>query len=125
MDPRASDAAKIAALKALRGQQIGGQDARSHEVVLALIELVNRSDDPNARTDVYRNLHGVDDPTLRESMLRSLSSDPSPMVREQAAKDIDTFLADPSVAAALRSAAESDPDLKVRTHAAETLGNKH
>ena len=124
LDPSTSDRHKIAALKALRGRQIDGQDARSHDVVVALLDLVDRAGDEDTRTDVYRNLHGVNDPALRDSMLRSLASDPSRQVREKAAEDIDTFLPDASVEAALRTAADTDPDDGVRSSALKTLARR-
>jgi hypothetical protein len=124
LDPRASDRDKIAALKALRGRRIDGQDALSHDVVVALLGVLDHAEDADTRTDVIRNLHGVNDPALRDSMLRSLTSDPSPQVRGKAAEDINTFLPDVAVEAALRSAADFDSDDGVRASALNTLAHK-
>jgi len=125
LDPRASDKAKIAAMRALRGVKINGQDALSHDLVLALLGIVDRSADPRARRDVYMNLHRINDPSLRDAMLSSLVNDPDPSVREKVAEDIDSFLPDPAIEAALHSAADSDPSDGVRSHARRTLNAQH
>jgi hypothetical protein len=123
-DPSATEQEKLAALKALRGQKLDGKDAISPEVVLAMLDLAERSQDERSRVDAYRNLHGVKDPALRDSMLRSLAGDPSAKVREKVAQDIDTFLPDVTVEGALRQAAEGDSDAGVRAAAQKTLAEK-
>jgi hypothetical protein len=120
-DPSADTAKKLAALKALRNQRIDGADAISHDVVLAMIDLANRSKDEGTRWDVYRNMHGVHDADLRDSMLSALSNDPSAEVRKTVATDIGSFLPDPAVESALKTAADSDPDSGVREAASRTL----
>jgi hypothetical protein len=124
-DPTAGAEQKLAALKTLRGQQVDGRDARSHAVVVSMLELADRSPDEGTRVDVYRNLHGTPDPALRDAMLRALASDPSTRVREKVAEDIDTFLADPAVLNALRQIANGDSDDAVRGAALKTLSKKH
>jgi hypothetical protein len=124
-DPTAAAEQKLAALKTLRGQQVDGRDARSHDVVVSMLDLADRSADEGTRVDVYRNLHGTPDPALRDAMLRALASDPSTKVREKVAEDIDTFLADPAVLNALRQVANGDSDDAVRGAALKTLSKKH
>jgi hypothetical protein len=121
VDLSADEAQRLAALKALRGQKIAGQDAISRDVLLSMLDLAEHSSDSRTRLDVYRNLHGVKDTTLRDSMLRALASDPDAKVREKVAQDLDTFLGDPVVRSALQQAADSDPDSGVRAAAAKTL----
>lgn len=123
-DLRASEQERLAALQALRSKMVDGRDARTSDVVLAMLDLAERSQDENTRNDVYRNLHGVNDNALRDSMLRALASDPSAKVRERAARDIDTFLADALVQSALRGAADNDADASVRSAALKTLASK-
>jgi hypothetical protein len=121
-DPRASEKDKLAALRSLRGSRLDdGQDAISHEVILAMIDMAEHSADESVRDAVFRDLHREADQSLRDSMLRALSSDPSALVRSRAATDIDTFLPDALVVNALQRAADSDPDSKVREEAAKTL----
>lgn len=124
-DAAASEAERLAALRTLRGQKIAGQNAISTDVLLSMLDLGEHSPNEATRTDVYRNLHRIVDPSLRDSMLRALTNDPSALVREQVAKDIDTFLPDPAVEAALRRAADGDPDPKVRAAALKTLASQH
>jgi hypothetical protein len=50
--------------------------------------------------------------------------DQDPKVREEAAETLAPFWSDPYVQSALRSAAENDPDEKVRKQARETLESK-
>ncbi len=125
MDVRASEKDRLAAFSALRNKKVDGEDARSHDVILAMLDIAEHSDDENSRLDVYRNLHGANDPAARDSMLRALAGDPSARVRQKVAQDIDTFLADPLVQRGLRSAADTDTDAGVRGQALMTLSAKH
>jgi hypothetical protein len=123
-DPRSSEKDRLAALAALRGQKVDGQDARSHDVILALLDVAEHSQSEGSRLDVYRNMHGVTDLALRDSMLRALAGDPSVKVRLKVAQDLDTFLADALVVAGLRQAADGDADAAVRAQALMTLAGK-
>ncbi len=123
-DLLATEEQRLAALKALRGQKVNGQDARTSDVVLSMIDLAEHSENEATRLDAYRNLHGVTDRNLRDSMLRALAGDPSPKVREKVAQDLDTFLPDVGVENALRQAADGDPDAGVRAQALKTLSGR-
>lgn len=123
-DPTADAQAKLAALRSLRGRRVEGQDARTPDVVLSMIDLADHSDDATVRADVYRQLHGVNDRNLRDAMLRALQSDPDPAVRGQCAKDINSFLPDPLVVDALRNAADNDESPNVRREALDTLSKQ-
>jgi flagellar basal body-associated protein FliL len=125
MDRRASEKDRLAALNGLRGRQTAdGQDARSHDVIVAMLDIAERSESEDSRLDVYRSLHGSDDPAVRDSMLRALTQDSSSKVRKKVAQDIDTYLDDPLVQSGLRRSADLDADLSVRAQAAETLSKK-
>jgi hypothetical protein len=119
LDPRATERDKLDALKTLRiGRKLDGQAAISHDVVLAMLDVVSHSTDESARWSVYVNLHEVSDPFIRDAMLRDLANDPSAGVREAIARDINPYVSDPNVMAALRRAADDDPDAGVRKAAA-------
>lgn len=125
VDRDASEQSKIDALKRLRGHRTEtGDDARTHEVITALLEVAEHSESEDSRLDVFRNLHGARDPALRDALMRALSRDPSVRVRKKVAEDLDTFLSDPLVDEALRIAAGSDIDGSVRDQAAETLSRR-
>jgi hypothetical protein len=122
LDPRATERDKLDALRILRwGQKLDGQDAAGHDVVLAMLDVVNHSTDEGVRTFVYANLHGVNDNAIRDAMLRDLVNDPSAQVREKIAGDINTFAKDRAVQEALRQAAANDSDESVRRAAAGTI----
>jgi hypothetical protein len=123
-DLLATEESRLAALRVLRGQKWNGQDARSGDVLLSMIDLAEHSENEGNRLDAYRNLHGVNDPHLRDSMLRALAGDPSSKVREKVAQDLDTFLPDVGVENALRQAADGDPDAGVRAQALKTLSGR-
>jgi hypothetical protein len=125
-DPSADAVKRVAALQALRGSRMAdGTDARTHDVVLSMIDLANQSADEATREGVYKNLHGVHDDELRESMVRALTTDSSALVRSKVPEDIDTFVSDPAVQSALRQAADSDSDDGVRAAAQRTLLRRH
>jgi hypothetical protein len=121
----ASEEERLDALKKLRGRKTEtGADARTHDVVLAMLEIAEFSTNEESRNAVYRDLHGADDAAVRDSMLRALANDSSVKVRKRAAMDIDTYLGHPLVDEALRRAADHDADAGVRAQAAETLAKK-
>jgi outer membrane murein-binding lipoprotein Lpp len=124
-DRRASEKDRLAALSGLRFRKTAdGQDARSHDVIVAMLDIAEHSESEDSRLDVYLNLHGADDPAVKDSMLRALTQDASVKVRKKVAQDIDAYLDDPLVQSGLRRTAENDADLSVRTQAAETLSKK-
>jgi hypothetical protein len=122
MDRRASEKDRIDAFQQLRNKQTeDGQDARSHDVILAMLDLAEHSDSEDSRMNVYRNLHGANDLAARDGMLWGLAHDPSPKVREKIAGDLDTFAGDSLVESALRVAADGDADGGVRARASKTM----
>jgi hypothetical protein len=122
MDRRASEKDRVDAFMQLRNKQTeDGQDARSHDVILAMLDLAEHSDSEDSRMNVYRNLHGATDSAARDGMLWGLAHDPSPKVREKIAGDLDTLAGDPLVDSALRQAYDNDADVSVRARAWKTM----
>lgn len=113
---QANAAERLEALRALRTA-----NARTPEVVQAMLELQAKSSDPNVRADVFRQLSGVSDPMMKPHLINGVLKDDNPKVREEAAETLAPFWSDPYVQSALRSAAQNDPDQKVREQAEETL----
>jgi hypothetical protein len=116
INPQASSADRVAALRALRAA-----NARTSDVVQAMLQLQASSDDPNIRADVFRQLSGVSDPVMKPHLINGVLKDADPKVREEAAETMAPFWSDPYVQAALKSAAQNDPDEKVRQQAKEIL----
>lgn len=122
LDATLSDAERVRELGVLRFRKDQlGNDARSPEVVAAMIAIAQVSADEELRADIWRQLHRSGDPALRDPLLWSLQYDPSADVRSEAAETLDDFNSDPAVAAALRHAAEHDPDRSVRKEASGSL----
>jgi hypothetical protein len=116
LNPQAGASERLQALRALRTA-----NARTPDVVQAMLHMQATSTDPNVRADVFRQLSGVSDPIMKPHLINGVLKDDNPKVREEAAETLAPFWADPYVQSALRSAAENDPDEDVRTQAAETL----
>lgn len=117
---------KLSALRALRGtRDEDGNDGRSHDVVLSMIDIVRTSEDASVRADVYRQLSGVTDPSLLDSLFYSLANDTHFKVREEAAETLSDYLPDPEVERALEQAAENDENEKVRQEAYKSLRKRH
>lgn len=108
---------RLAALRQLRGR--GG---RSHEVTLAMIELIqDPSIDGRTRADIIRNLHGVDFEELKQPLVNVLESDGSAEVRSETIETLDVFYDDPAVFQAVAHVRDNDPDFRVRMEATQRL----
>jgi RNA polymerase sigma factor (sigma-70 family) len=116
LNVQAAPAERLAALSALRTA-----DARGADVVQAMLQLVQASDDPAIRADIFRQLSGVQDANLRPQLVTSLLNDANAKVREEAAETLEGFLDDPEALAALQHAAQNDPDDDVREQAGKTI----
>ena len=112
---------KLDALSALRFADWEGGDARTHDVVLSMIDLAENHAEAEVRADVWRQLDEVTDPALIDPLLRALALDTHPEVREEAAETLAPFLPDAVVEAALRYAFENDANRDVREQAGESL----
>ncbi|MDQ3622475.1 MAG: HEAT repeat domain-containing protein [Verrucomicrobiota bacterium] len=119
INPQAPVEDRLAALRSLRAA-----NARSADVVQAMLKLQVTAADPNVRADVFRQLSGVTDPVMKPHLISGVLKDQDAKVREEAAETLAPFWSDPYVQAALRSAAQNDPDPKVRKQALETLERK-
>lgn len=116
INPHAPAEDRLAALRALRAA-----DARTADIVQAMLNLQATATDPKVRADVFRQLSGVTNPIMKPHLINGVLKDQDPKVREEAAETLAPFRLDPYVQAALRSAAQNDPDEKVRKQALETL----
>ena len=122
LDPTASEEDRLLALGRLRHSELAdGSDARTPEVVDAMILLAETTADPAVRADVFRQLHRSGDPALKGPLLVALASDPSAEVRSEAAETLGDYLDDPAVVAALETAKAYDVDEDVREQADESL----
>lgn len=122
LDLRADEEERLDGLRALRGRRLeDGSDARDDDVVLAMVDLAETSEDPEVRADVYRQMSGCTNPHLRAPLLRALDQDANAEVREEAAETLEDFLPDAEVLAALQRALASDPSPRVKAQAAESM----
>jgi HEAT repeat protein len=119
LNPQASPADRLAALRALRGG-----NGRTPEVVQAMLQLFGSTQDPAIRADIFRNLSGVKDPAMKPALIDGMLKDTDPKVREEAAETLAPFWADPYVQASLKTAAHHDASEKVRAQAREVLEKK-
>jgi HEAT repeat protein len=119
INPQASVEERLAALRALRTA-----DARTPDVVQAMLQLEATSTDAKVRADIFRQLSGVRDPVLKPHLINGMLKDQDPKVREEAAETLGPFWSDPYVQSALKAAAQNDPDEKVRKQALESLEKK-
>jgi HEAT repeats len=119
LNPDAAVAERLAALRALRGA-----NGRTSDIVQAMLKLQATEPDANVRADVFRQLSGVTDPITKPHLINGVLKDQDARVREEAAETLAPFWSDPYVQSALRSAAENDPDEKVRKQARESLERK-
>lgn len=121
----ATEKERVAAFKALRDVTTeDGKPAMTHDVLVAIADIAENSPDEDVRLDVYRNMHRADDPAARDTMLHALTHDTSSKVRAKVAEDLDTFVDDPLVESALRTAADSDADSEVKRGALKALAEK-
>jgi hypothetical protein len=124
-DPSKLPYERVQALLGLRMSEIGGQPGgRSREVVAAMVQLLEASDDPKIRADICRHLHRAVPPEFKDPLMRRMQLDAEAKVREEAAETLGPLKGDPSVKAALEHAAQNDPDLKVRAQALQSLSDR-
>ncbi len=116
LDAGSSSMEKLEALRLLRSA-----DARSDDVVLAMIAVYDNESDPRIRADVFRQLDGVNTPELREPLLHAVSEEEVPDVREEAAETLAHFLPDENVREWLEYLRDNDPDEDVREQAGRSL----
>lgn len=119
-DPAETEAARLAALTALR-RLPGGIDGT---VVFAARDLFRASSVPATRDTILRDLHRLKDdvcPGEVKGLYVAGLRDPDESVRLRAAEDCDTFSADPDVRRELEIVKSGDASDHVRSRAAKTL----
>ena len=114
--PATTSMDKLSALRLLRAA-----DARSDEVVLAMVTVYENESDPRIRADVFRQLDGVKTPELRDPLLQAVAEEEVPDVREEAAETLAHFLPDDHVREWLEYLRDNDPNEGVRDQAIRSL----
>ena len=123
IDTNLSGPERLQALRTLRGNQLpDGSDARTHNVIVSMLDLYRGSTSSDVRADIFRRLDGVTDPVLRSPLMDALARDTDARVREEAAETLAHYTDDPSVRLALEQALHNDQDSQVREQAEESLG---
>ncbi len=122
--PESTEQEKLAALRRLRFADSREGDARTHEVIVAMIDLAKTTGDSRVRADVFRQLDGVTDPVLEEVLLDSLTNDPDAGVRSEAAETLAHYRSSARVSKALSRAMDGDASSHVRTQARRSLGER-
>ena len=116
LDRSLTPQSRLQALRSLRGR-----NGRSHEVTLAMIELIQDPNvDSSTRADIIRNLHGVTFEELKQPLLNRLE-DPDPETRSETVETLDVFYDDQTVYDAVLHVRDNDKDLRVRMEATQRL----
>lgn len=122
LDPRASEADKIAAWSTLRQ---AGPDAWTDVVVDEMIRLGLGSADAQVRAAVWRQADAdARSERLVPALLQALAQDSAANVREEAAETLENYLDSPGVRAALETAGSADADEGVRRQARRSLAKR-
>ncbi len=108
---------RLGALRALRFR-----DGRSHEVTLAMIELIeDPSLTPPLRADIVRQLDEVTFEELKAPLLHIIASDPDVETRSEAVETLQPFYDDPAVYDAVVHVRDHDTSHEVRREAMRRL----
>ena len=119
-DPNADLVAKLEALRVLRRMS-----ARSDDVVRQMVSVYYSTTNPDARADIFRQLHGMTLPELKRPLLEAVSNpNEFPKVKEEAAETLEGYLTDANVRAWLEHLAKNDENEAVRVQASETLARQ-
>ncbi len=118
LNPTLNARLRVDALSKLRS---AGGDARSPDVVHAMVQLLQTSGDDRIRVDICRHLKGVQSDILKRQLLTSVGSDPVSKVREEAAESLGPMNQDPLVRQALEEAVQKDVSDRVRAQARDAL----
>jgi HEAT repeat protein len=125
MDASRSEKERFQALNNLRPpttsgypqQYIDDGAALGGDVAIVAAQIASESNATGIRAGIWYTMTGVPDPVLIQPLIHSLGNDEVALVRERAALALAIHNYDRGAQAALESAANNDPDLKVR-HAA-------
>jgi hypothetical protein len=121
IDRAADPRTRVHALHALRINEPG---RRTEDVVVAMLDLLGRTDDLALRIGICRNLKGVESAAMRDEMIARLQSDPNEFVRRQAANTLGPLADHAAVRAALEHAKANDESRHVRNQASASLGSR-
>jgi hypothetical protein len=114
----ATEAEKLTAWRALRGQPDGWNDA----VVATMVQVGLTSPDPAVRADVWRQAStNRTHAALTPALVQALQLDGDARVREEAAETLRAYVAMPGVRQALETSATSDADASVKRQAQNSL----
>jgi hypothetical protein len=122
LDPSRPAAERVSGLRVLRFTAPG---ERTPEVVAAMVDLMDRTEDGELRREIVRNLRGVADTRLRAALVMRVEKDEHAGVREEAAESLMPLAApDAEVRAALERVSKLDPDERVKRRASRSLGSR-
>jgi hypothetical protein len=122
LDRQASVEERAAALTKLRPND-GRADGRTHEVVLAALELLEKSEmPPRMRANMVRDLDKLRDPALKDPIVGILTRDPDGRTRREAVETLAVFYDDPQVRGLVERLKDTDPEQEVRAQAVKQLG---
>jgi HEAT repeat protein len=122
LDRQISAPERAAALTLLRPSD-GRADGRSHEVVVAALELIQAPETaPRLRAGMIRDLDKLKDPALKDPLVGILSRDPDGRTRREAVETLAVFYDDPQVRALVERLKDADPEAEVRAQAIKQLG---
>jgi hypothetical protein len=122
LDRQASLDERAAALTLLRPND-GRLDGRTHEVVVAALELLERPEvSPKTRARMVRDLDRLKDPSLKDPLVAILSRDADGRTRREAVETLAVFYDDPQVRGLVERLKDTDPEPEVRDQAVKQLG---
>lgn len=122
LDRQASVNERAAALTLLRPND-GRADGRTHEVVVAALELLDRPElSPRMRAGMIRDLDKLRDPSLKDPLVAILQRDGDGRTRREAVETLAVFYDDPQVRGLVERLKEADPEPEVRAQAIKQLG---
>jgi hypothetical protein len=122
LDRQASASERAAALTLLRPND-GRADGRTHEVVVAALELLDRPDlSPRTRAGMIRDLDKLRDPSLKDPLVTILQRDGDGRTRREAVETLAVFYDDPQVRGLVERLRDTDPEPEVRAQAIKQLG---
>jgi len=122
LDRQAPVDERAAALTLLRPND-GRSDGRTHEVVVAALELLERPEvSPKTRAGMIRDLDKLRDASLKDPLVAILTRDADGRTRREAVETLAVFYDDPQVRGLVERLRDSDPEPEVRAQAVKQLG---
>jgi hypothetical protein len=118
VDPNSSLDERLIAVRALQGA-----GASASDVTAAFAQMVQNTQDANARARIFDAFDGSTDPNMKVPLVFGLQ-DPNPSVRRSAADALSGYKADPAVIEWLRYIAQNDTDPRVRREAEQALRDR-